>query len=102
MGQVWRSTDTVLGRAVGVKVLHESLAEAYRQRFRNEARAMAALHHPGVADVYDYGETTLPDGAPAAFIVMACVEGEPLSRRIAEAGRLDAAETAPLLAQVAE
>jgi serine/threonine protein kinase len=102
MGQVWRATDTVLGRTVAVKVLHELVDEAARERFRNEARAMAALRHPGVADVYDYGETTLPDGVSAAYIVMACVEGQPLSRRIAEAGRLDAALTAPIIAQAAD
>ncbi|MDG4826869.1 protein kinase [Asanoa sp. WMMD1127] len=101
MGEVWRASDAVLGRTVAVKVLHRLVDDNARARFRNEARAMAALHHPGVADVYDYGETDLPDGRRAAFIVMACVEGEPLSHRIADTGRLGAAETASIVAQTA-
>ncbi|MEV4532780.1 protein kinase [Asanoa sp. NPDC049518] len=101
MGQVWRATDTVLGRTVAVKLLRHLTDDTARVRFRNEARAMAALRDPGVAGVYDYGETALPDGTPVAFIVMACVEGQPLSRRIAEAGRLEAAETASVVAQAA-
>ena len=63
---------------------------------------MAALHHPGVADVYDYGETAVPgDDDRPAYIVMAWVQGQPLSERIAEAGRLDAATTLSVVAQTA-
>ncbi|MEV4624509.1 protein kinase [Asanoa sp. NPDC049573] len=101
MGQVWRATDTVLGRTVALKLLRELTDETARARFRNEARSMAALLHPGVAGVYDYGETELPDGRSVAFIVMACVEGQPLSRRIAEAGRLSAGEVCSIVAQAA-
>jgi len=57
---------------------------------------MAVLHHPNVADVFDYGKS----GADA-YIVMARVAGEPLSRRIAERGRLTAAETMSVVAQAA-
>ena len=97
MGEVWRATDTVLGRDVAVKTLHADRAgdPGFQTRFRNEARAMAALHHPGVADVYDFGETAGAD----AYIVMARVDGEPLTQRIAERGRLSAAETMSVVAQ---
>ena len=101
MGQVWRATDVVLGRTVAVKLLRELVDETAQARFRNEARAMAALQHPGVAGVYDYGETELPDGTTAAYIVMACVDGQPLSKRIAEAGRLDLTDTVSIIAQAA-
>jgi serine/threonine-protein kinase len=101
MGQVWRATDTVLGRTVAVKLLHRLVDDTTHARFRNEARAMAALQHPGVADVYDYGETELTDGTESAYIVMACVEGQPLSRHIAEAGILGTAETRSIIAQAA-
>jgi serine/threonine-protein kinase len=101
MGDVWRATDTVLGRAVAVKVLRPGAAAdpAFAARFRDEARSMAALHHPGVADVYDYDA-----GADdrTAFLVTAYVEGEPLDQRIAAAGRLDAAETMSVVAQAAQ
>ncbi|MEV0721116.1 serine/threonine-protein kinase, partial [Asanoa sp. NPDC050611] len=101
MGAVWGATDTVLGRGVAVKLLHGMVDDTARARFRSEARAMAALRHPGVADVYDYGETELPDGTSVAYIAMARVDGEPLSRRIASAGSLDAAETRSVVAQAA-
>jgi serine/threonine-protein kinase len=96
MGEVWQATDTVLGRDVAVKTLHpESAADTgFRTRFRNEARAMAVLHHPGVADVYDYGHS-----GPDAYIVMARVHGEPLHQRLAERGRLTPAETMSVVAQ---
>src|SRR5829696_4825164 len=58
MGSVYRAVDESLGRPVAVKVLRRELADepAFLERFRREARAAAALSHPGVAGVYDYGE----------------------------------------------
>ena len=98
MGEVWQATDTVLGRDVAIKTLHADRAgdPGFQNRFRHEARAMAVLHHPGVADVYDYGQTG--DGADA-YIVMARVQGQPLSQRIAERGRLSPVETMSIVAQ---
>jgi serine/threonine-protein kinase len=98
MGEVWQATDSVLGRSVAVKVLHAERSEdpEFQARFRHEARAMAALRHPGVADVYDYGET-----GDDAYIVMSHIDGQPLSERIAEAGRLDPATTMDIVAQTA-
>ncbi|MGX6601443.1 serine/threonine-protein kinase [Micromonosporaceae bacterium Da 78-11] len=98
MGEVWRATDTVLGRDVAVKTLHAGQAAdpGFQTRFRHEARAMAALHHPGIADVYDYGQTG--DGADA-YIVMARVVGRPLNDLLAERGRFGAAETMSIVAQ---
>ncbi|MEV0895383.1 serine/threonine-protein kinase [Actinoplanes sp. NPDC049802] len=99
MGEVWRATDTVLARPVAVKTLRADRAvdPQFQTRFRHEARAMAALHHPGIADVYDFGE----DDGNGAYLVMARVDGQPLDRRIAERGRLTTAETMPIVAQVA-
>ncbi|SIR27763.1 serine/threonine-protein kinase [Micromonospora avicenniae] len=102
MGDVWRAVDETLDRCVAVKMLHPRLvADAgFSERFRREARAMAALRHPGVAQVYDYGETSR-SGAPVAYLVMECVQGQPLSERIAEAGRLSVAEAMSVAAQTA-
>jgi len=99
MGDVWRATDTVLGRTVAVKMLLSGRAgdAGFEERFRQEARSMAALRHPGVADVYDYGSA-----GEDAYLVMAYVEGQPLSERIAEAGRLDPATTMSIVAQTAQ
>jgi len=98
MGEVWAATDTVLGRAVAVKLLHPGLSQEgdFAERFRAEARHSASLHHPNIATVFDYGED---DGT--AYLVMELVPGQPLSRIIAERAPLSAPETSSILAQAA-
>ncbi|GLY06242.1 MULTISPECIES: serine/threonine-protein kinase [Actinoplanes] len=98
MGEVWRATDTVLGRSVAVKTLLARHAgeERFRSRFEHEARVMASLRHQGIAPVYDYGTTD--DGA---YLVMAHVDGEPLDRRLDRVGRLEPVETMAVVAQAA-
>jgi serine/threonine-protein kinase len=102
MGDVWRGTDVVLGRRVAVKVLLPALLADpdFIARFRAEARMLATLHHPGIVQVYDYGEDELPTGR-TDYLVMEYADGEPLSARIREAGRLGVAETLRVVAQVA-
>ncbi|MEU8298833.1 protein kinase [Micromonospora sp. NPDC048909] len=103
MGDVWRAVDETLKRPVAVKMLHPRLVTdtGFSERFRREARAMASLRHPGIAEIYDYGETSSPEAPCLAYIVMELVQGQPLSQRIAEAGRLDTAETMSVAAQTA-
>ncbi|MET8089288.1 serine/threonine-protein kinase [Micromonospora sp. NPDC005220] len=103
MGDVWRAVDETLDRCVAVKMLQSRLVTdaGFGERFRREARAMAALRHPGVAQVYDYGEVSQADAPVLAYIVMECVQGQPLSERIAEVGRLGVAETMSIAAQTA-
>ncbi len=78
MGTVHRAIDTHLGRPVAVKILKRVLADdaTFLERFRREARAAAAISHPGVARVYDYGERS-----SEPFIVMELVEGDTLAER---------------------
>ncbi|MEU5950235.1 serine/threonine-protein kinase [Micromonospora sp. NPDC047465] len=104
MGDVWRAKDLVLGRQVAVKVLLPALVSDpdFIARFRAEARIMAALRHPGIVQVFDCGEDDLPDGGRADYLVMEFVTGQPLSKRIEAAGRLDVGETMAIVAQVAE
>jgi eukaryotic-like serine/threonine-protein kinase len=98
MGSVYRAVDETLGRQVAVKALRRELADdpTFLERFRREARAAAALSHPGVAAIYDYGEV---DGQP--FIVMELVEGENLAERVAAGGPLPWQEAFAIGEQVA-
>ena len=104
MGDVWRAYDLVLGRTVAVKVMRPALLTdpGFEARFRAEARMMAGLRHPGVVDVYDYGESELPGGQRAVYLVMAYVDGEPLSRMLDSVRQLPVDETLSLVTQAAE
>ena len=100
MGRVWRARDVLLERPVAVKVLrNEFTADAtFRARFRAEATHTAALHHPHIASVFDYGEVRA-DGENLAYLVMELVEGETLADLLERKGRLDPARTLDLLRQ---
>ncbi|WP_345731350.1 serine/threonine-protein kinase, partial [Cryptosporangium minutisporangium] len=104
MGEVWQATDPVLQRTVAVKVLLPALLTdaEFISRFRTEARLMAALRHPGIVQVHDYGADVLVDDVRRDFLVMEYVEGVSLGTRIAAAGTLDVAETLSVVAQAAE
>jgi serine/threonine-protein kinase len=100
MGRVWRARDTLLERPVAVKVLRSEFTgdPTFRARFRAEAQHTAALHHPNIASVFDYGELE-EDGERLAYLVMELVEGETLTALLEREGRLDAARTLDLLKQ---
>jgi serine/threonine-protein kinase len=105
MGDVWRGTDVVLGRTVAVKVLRPAMMAdpEFAARFYGEARMMAAFRHPGVVEVYDYASAgDSHDEEHCAYLVMAYVEGEPLSTRLKEVGRLSPDETMSIVAQTAD
>ena len=76
MGEVWKSTDLVIGRSVAIKILKDEYLgdPGFLERFRAEARHAALVNHEGIANVFDYGEE---DGS--AFLVMELVPGEALS-----------------------
>ncbi|HEV2796377.1 MAG TPA: serine/threonine protein kinase [Nocardioides sp.] len=105
MGEVWSARDTVLDRPVAVKVLKTEYADdpLFRQRFETEARHAAALQHPGIASVYDYGASSLDDGSstPRPYLVMELVEGQPLSALLRPSAPLDPEAARDLLAQAA-
>jgi serine/threonine-protein kinase len=96
MGQVWRATDQTLGRQVAVKVVRPGAAEdsGFLERFRAEARNCAALQHPNIVTVHDFGE-----GEVSAYLVMELVDGQPLSAIIRERGPLPPAEVTDILVQ---
>jgi serine/threonine-protein kinase len=97
MGDVWRAVDTTLERTVAVKILRPLSAEpAFAERFLREARILAALNHPGIVRVHDYGES---DGGRTAFLVMELLDGVSLQEVIAQNGALDPARTLSIVAQ---
>ena len=98
MGQVWRATDEVLGRAVAVKVLRPEAAgdSGFLERFRAEARNSASLQHPNIVTVFDFGE-----GEHSAYLVMELIEGEPLSAVIRDRGPLSPELATEVLYQAA-
>jgi eukaryotic-like serine/threonine-protein kinase len=100
MGEVWRAEDVLLNRAVAVKLLPTGRAGdgAFLARFRAEARYAASLSHPGIARVYDYGESAEFGGA---YLIMELVRGEPLSAILARAGRLSPDATLDIIGQAA-
>ncbi len=105
MGEVWRGTDTTLGRTVAVKLLKAEYAEdaTFRRRFETEAQHAASLHHPGIAAVYDFGEGGSSDapGLPRPYLVMELVEGQPLSALLRPGQPMDPEVASDLMAQTA-
>jgi serine/threonine protein kinase len=79
MGEVYRGTDTRLGRSVAIKILREHVAvnAARRERLTREAKAVSRLSHPHICPLYDIGEQ---DGVQ--FLVMEYLEGETLAHRL--------------------
>jgi serine/threonine-protein kinase len=105
MGEVWRARDRVLDRTVAAKVLRSEYMSdpSFLARFRNEARHTAALTHPNIASVYDYGETMDDTGTQQlAFLVMEFVEGHPLVTILHDEHRLPPDWTLHVLGQSAD
>ncbi|MCQ1986275.1 MULTISPECIES: protein kinase [unclassified Arthrobacter] len=98
MGEVWKARDLVLGRIVAIKILKEEYTgdPGFLNRFRAEARHTALLNHPGIANVFDYGEE---DGS--AYLVMELVPGQPLSSIIERDKVLSPDRTLSIIGQVA-
>jgi serine/threonine-protein kinase len=98
MGEVYRAKDTRLGREVAIKVLPEPFAEDEERlrRFEREAKALASLNHPNVAQVYGIDQV-----GDTCFIVMEHVPGEDLGSLLAR-GPLPVDEAVDVCAQIAE
>ncbi|MDI3329833.1 MAG: protein kinase [Micrococcus sp.] len=98
MGEVWKAKDKVLGRITAVKILKEEYTgdANFLRRFRAEAQHTALLNHPGVANVFDYGEE---DGS--GYLVMELVPGPPLSAILDKEKVLSPDRTLNIIAQTA-
>ncbi len=91
MGEVYLAEDTELGRQVALKVLPAEMADNPErlERFRREAKAVAALNHPNIITIYSIETAALEDGEASAevrFLTMELVEGQSLDRVIPTGG----------------
>jgi serine/threonine-protein kinase len=100
MGAVYLAEQPTMGRRAVVKLLHPSLSgnAEVAARFNLEARAAAALNHPHIVTVYNYG--ALPDGG--LFLAMEHLEGRSLERAIEESARLSPARAVHVARQICE
>jgi serine/threonine protein kinase/Tol biopolymer transport system component len=97
MGEVYRARDTKLSRDVAIKVLADRSDDPEQlRRFHNEARALGALNHPHIAQIYGVEEV---NGSPA--LVIELVEGLTLADRIAR-GALPPDEALKIARQIAD
>ncbi len=97
MGTVYLAEDTHLGRRVAIKFPSlGSDSHDYRARFLREARAVSELSHPGIATLFDYGETD--EGRP--FLVMELARGRPLSELMLK-GELNLQRAVAIVIEVA-
>jgi serine/threonine-protein kinase len=98
MAMVYRAQDTLLNRAVALKILYPELSAdpLFVERFRREAQAAANLSHPNIVPVFDWGED-----AGTYFIVMELVDGTSLADMLRGGATISAARSAQIVAQVA-
>jgi len=98
MGEVYRARDTKLGRDVAIKVLPEQFASDRDRvaRFEREARTLASLNHPHIAQIYG-----LEQSGNTVALVMELVDGEDLSQRIAR-GALPLDDALGIARQIAD
>jgi len=96
MGEVYRARDARLNRDVAIKVLPAAFARDPERlrRFQQEAQAIAALNHPNILAIHDFGEH---EGSP--YLVTELLEGETLRQRLGAMPLRKAIESAELIAR---
>lgn len=96
---VYRAYDRMLERPVAIKILRQDFSndEAFRERFRQEARAAANLSHPNIVTVHDFGFDS-----GRLFIVMEYVPGTDLKTMIKQRGKFETEEAISLISQACE
>ena len=99
MASVYRATDTKLERDVALKIPNARYASNpdFAERFLREARAMGKLRHRNIVQIYSVGKHN-----GSLFLAMEYVDGVPLSRILADSGRLEVDEAVECLSQICE
>lgn len=97
MGEVFIAEHPALGKRVAVKFLSDQFGShpQIAERFLTEARAVTMISHPGVVEIFDFGEL---DGR--LYYVMELLQGRELEAYIQERGKLTAEEALPLVTQM--
>jgi len=101
MGAVYMGKQISLDRPVAIKILSGTLEDSdmgFKERFKNEAKAMGKLNHPGIVAVHDFGEAK----GGLLYIVMEYVEGTDVARMIAKEGRLHTEHAMAITAHVCD
>jgi serine/threonine protein kinase len=101
MGAVYKGRQIALDRPVAIKILSNTLDEAdasFAERFKNEARALGKLSHPGIVGVYDFGEAA--NGL--LYIVMEFIDGTDVARMLAQQKRLHTEHAMAITAHVCD
>ncbi len=98
MAEIYKGRHPRLDRTVAIKILSTSLAaEAdFRQRFEREAQAVAALRHPNIVQVFDFG-----DVEGTYYMVMEFIDGTDLAHHMRETGPMPLAQVRPILRDIA-
>jgi serine/threonine-protein kinase len=98
MGEVYRAVHAKIGRTAALKLMSRAIANPeFVERFLNEARIQANLHHPNIATLYDFCEF---DGRPC--IIMEYIEGETLTEFIQRRGILSKSETLSIFRSIVD
>jgi serine/threonine protein kinase len=106
MGEVYRARDTALDRDVAIKILPDLFVDDPERlaRFEREAKTLASLNHPNIAQIYGFegdGGAASAGGHRPRALVMELVEGEDLSARLA-LGPIPVPDVVPIARQIAE
>src|SRR5262245_27305771 len=103
MGEVYRARDTRLGREIALKILPHAFASETERlaRFEREARTLASVNHPNIAQIYGFERITSPSSGPGGnpALVMELVEGEDLAERL-KRGAVPFEEALPIARQI--
>jgi Tol biopolymer transport system component len=104
MGEVYRGRDTRLAREVALKILPDAFASDPDRllRFEREAKTLASLNHPRIAQIYGFEQSALHEGRSSiSALAMEFVDGEDLAARLSR-GRIPVDEALAIARQIAD